>query len=108
MGIKRERLFSPLPREVSLEDLVPQDSFYSRLEAAFWTSPSPQGLGAPPLSAGGSRPSVETRWSSSSYTARLVLRGVALGARADACGGRPDLRALVPGLRSPRAAARPL
>ena len=39
MGIKRERVFSPLPREVSLEDLVPEDSFYRRLEAAFWTSP---------------------------------------------------------------------
>ena len=33
MGIK-ERVFSPLPREVSLEDLVPRDNFYRRLEAA--------------------------------------------------------------------------
>jgi transposase len=31
MGIK-ERLFSPLPREVSLEGLVPKDNFYRRLE----------------------------------------------------------------------------
>jgi transposase len=31
MGIK-ERVFSPLPREVSLEDLVPRDHFYRRLE----------------------------------------------------------------------------
>lgn len=33
MGIK-ERCFNPLPREISLEDLVPQDNFYRRLEAA--------------------------------------------------------------------------
>lgn len=33
MGIK-ERRFDPLPREVSLEDLVPQDNFYRRLQAA--------------------------------------------------------------------------
>lgn len=32
MGIK-ERLFLPLPGEISLEDLVPKDSFYRRLEA---------------------------------------------------------------------------
>jgi transposase len=31
MGTK-ERLFSPLPHDVSLEDLVPQDTFYRRLE----------------------------------------------------------------------------
>src|SRR5215218_6339735 len=33
MGIK-ERVFSPLPRDVSLEDLVPKGNFYRRLEAA--------------------------------------------------------------------------
>ena len=33
MGIK-ERRFDPLPHEISLEDLLPQDSFYRRLEAA--------------------------------------------------------------------------
>ena len=32
MGIK-ERRFDPLPHEISLEDLVPQDNFYRRLEA---------------------------------------------------------------------------
>jgi len=32
MGIK-ERRFDPLPREISLEDLVPKDNFYRRLEA---------------------------------------------------------------------------
>src|SRR3954447_20249986 len=31
MGTKA-RSFSPLPRDVSLEDLVPKDSFYRRLE----------------------------------------------------------------------------
>jgi transposase len=31
MGIK-ERIFSPLPRDVSLEDLVPKDNFYRRLD----------------------------------------------------------------------------
>ena len=33
MGIK-ERRFDLLPREISLEDLVPEDNFYRRLEAA--------------------------------------------------------------------------
>lgn len=33
MGVK-ERIFSPLPREVSPEDLVPRDNSYRRLEAA--------------------------------------------------------------------------
>jgi hypothetical protein len=33
MGTK-ERRFDPLPREVSLEELVPRDNFYRRLEAA--------------------------------------------------------------------------
>ena len=32
MGAKI-RNFTPLPREVSLEDLVPKDNFYRRLEA---------------------------------------------------------------------------
>ena len=32
MGI-RERRFEPLPREFSLEDLVPKDDFYRWLEA---------------------------------------------------------------------------
>jgi transposase len=29
---KKERIFSPLPRHASLEDLVPEDNFYRRLE----------------------------------------------------------------------------
>ena len=32
MGAKT-RTFSPLPRDLSLEDLVPEDHFYRRLEA---------------------------------------------------------------------------
>jgi hypothetical protein len=28
----KERIFSPLPRDVSLEELVPKDNFYRRLE----------------------------------------------------------------------------
>lgn len=32
MGIK-ERRFDPLPREISLDDLVPEGNFYRRLEA---------------------------------------------------------------------------
>jgi len=57
MGIKRERVFSPLPREVSLEDLVPEDSFYRRLEAALDLS-FVRDL-VRPLYAGGGRPSVD-------------------------------------------------
>ena len=30
---KKERNFSPLPRDVSLEELVPEDNFHRRLEA---------------------------------------------------------------------------
>jgi len=56
MGIK-ERVFSPLPREVSLEDLVPEDSFYRRLEAALDLS-FVRDL-VRPLYAGGGRPSVD-------------------------------------------------
>jgi hypothetical protein len=46
MGTKI-RNFAPLPREVSLEDMVPEDNFYRRLEAtidqttALEESPSP-------------------------------------------------------------------
>ena len=32
MGIKQRR-FESLPRQISLEDLVPEDNFYRRLEA---------------------------------------------------------------------------
>ncbi|MDP9480682.1 MAG: transposase [Actinomycetota bacterium] len=56
MGIK-ERRFGPLPREISLEDLVPQDSFYRRLEAALDLS-FVRDL-VRPLYARGGRPSVD-------------------------------------------------
>ena len=56
MGVK-ERVFSPLPREVSLENLVPQDNFYRRLEAALDLS-FVRDL-VRPLYARGGRPSVD-------------------------------------------------
>ena len=56
MGIK-ERVFSPLPPEVSLEDLVPKGSFYRRLEGGLDLS-FVRDL-VRPLYAGGGRPSVD-------------------------------------------------
>ena len=56
MGTK-QRTFSPLPRDVSLEDLVPEDSFYRRLEAKLDLS-FVREL-AKPLYAKGGRPSVD-------------------------------------------------
>ncbi len=56
MGTK-ERLFSPLPRDVSLEDLVPKDSFYRRLEDVLDLSFVRELVA--PLYAGGGRPSVD-------------------------------------------------
>ncbi len=56
MGTK-VRSFSPLPRDVSLEELVPKDHFYRRLEAEIDLS-FVRGLVAP-LYAGGGRPSVD-------------------------------------------------
>jgi transposase len=56
MGIK-ERRFGPLPHEISLEDLVPEDSFYRRLEAALDLS-FVRDL-VRPLYAKGGRPSVD-------------------------------------------------
>src|SRR5215207_6929004 len=56
MGIK-ERRFDPLPHEISLEDLVPEDSFYRQLEAALDLS-FVRDL-VRPLCARGGRPSVD-------------------------------------------------
>ena len=56
MGIK-ERRFDPLPHEISLEDLVPEDSFYRQLEAALDLS-FVRDL-VRPLYARGGRPSVD-------------------------------------------------
>ncbi len=56
MGVK-ERHFSPLPREVSLEDLVPKDNFYRLLEE--WLDLSFVRDLVRPLYAKGGRPSVD-------------------------------------------------
>jgi transposase len=56
MGTKNRR-FDPLPRDISLEDLVPNDHFYRRLEA--WTDLSFVRELVRPLYAGGGRPSVD-------------------------------------------------
>ena len=56
MGIK-ERRFDPLPYEISLEDLVPKDNFYRRLDAALDLSFVRDMVR--PLYARGGRPSVD-------------------------------------------------
>ena len=56
MGTKI-RTFSPLPYDLSLEDLVPQDHFYRRLEARLDLSFVRELVA--PLYAGGGRPSVD-------------------------------------------------
>ena len=56
MGIK-ERRFDPLPHEISLEDLVPEDNFYRRLEATLDLSFVRELV--KPLYARGGRPSVD-------------------------------------------------
>ncbi len=57
MGTKKIRSFSPLPRDVSLEDLVPTDHFYRRLEADLDLSFVRELVR--PLYARGGRPSVD-------------------------------------------------
>ena len=56
MGMKIRR-FSPLPRDLSLEDLIPVDHFYRRLEEALDLSFVRELVA--PLYAGGSRSSVD-------------------------------------------------
>jgi transposase len=56
MGIK-QRLFDPLPRQVSLEELVPKDNFYRHLEATLDLSFVRELVR--PLYAKGGRPSVD-------------------------------------------------
>jgi len=56
MGTKI-RSFTPLPRDLSLEDLVPEDNFYRRPEATLDLSFVRELVG--PLYAGGGRPSVD-------------------------------------------------
>jgi hypothetical protein len=41
MGIK-ERNFQPLPKDISLEDLVPEDNFYRRLQERLGVRPAPR------------------------------------------------------------------
>jgi len=56
MGTK-VRSFSPLPYDLSLEDLVPQENFYRRLEATLDLSFARELVA--PLYANGGRPSVD-------------------------------------------------
>ncbi len=56
MGTK-ERRFDPLPRDLSLEDLVPEDHFYRRLEEQLDLSFVREMVR--PLYAKGGRPSVD-------------------------------------------------
>jgi transposase len=56
MGIK-DRRFDPLPRDISLEELVPEDHFYRRLERTLELSFVRELVG--PFYAGGGRPSVD-------------------------------------------------
>jgi transposase len=56
MGTK-VRSFAPLPKDISLEDLVPQDNFYRRLEARLDLSFVREFVA--PLYARGGRPSVD-------------------------------------------------
>ena len=56
MGTKIRR-FSPLPRDLALEDLVPSDHFYRRPEEKLYLSFVRELV--PPLYAGGGRPSVD-------------------------------------------------
>ena len=72
MGIK-QRNFRPLPESISLEDLVPKDNFYRRLEAAVDLSFVRELVR--PLYAKGGRPSIDPvvffrlqSWSCSSRT----------------------------------------
>ena len=98
MGTKI-RSFAPLPRDVSLEELVPDDHFYRRLEATLDLS-FVRGL-VGPLYAGGGRPSVDPVVF---FKLQLVMffGGPALGAAAHEGGRRPLVPALVRGLRPPR------
>jgi hypothetical protein len=71
MGTK-ERNFRSLPEDISLEELVPKDNFYRRLEEQIDLS-FVRGMVAP-LYAKGGRPSVETRSSSSSSSSSSSVR----------------------------------
>ncbi len=72
MGTKN-RTFEPLPRGVSLEDLVPRDNFYRRLEERLDLS-FVRDLVAP-LYAGGGRPSVDPVVFFKTVARECLLRG---------------------------------
>jgi hypothetical protein len=71
MGTK-VRSFAPLPEDLSLEDLVPEDNFYRRLETRLDLSFVRELVG--PLYANGGRPSLLTRSSSSSSNSSCSSR----------------------------------
>src|SRR5918997_117254 len=104
MGTKI-RSFTPLPRDISLEELVPKDHFYRRLEARLDLSFVRELVG--PLYADGGRPSVDPVVFFKLQTGD-VFRGPEERAPTHAGRLRPLVLELVPGLRPPRAAARPL
>lgn len=66
MGTKI-RSFSPLPEDVSLENLVPEDHFYRRLEAAFDLDALPT-TGEPELRAQNARRGASLLWATTPTT----------------------------------------
>jgi transposase len=72
MGTKT-RSFEPLPREVSLEELVPRNHFYRRLEAGIDLSFVRELVS--PLYAGGGRPSVDPVVFFKTVARECLLRG---------------------------------
>ena len=83
MGTK-VRAFVPVPRETSLEDLVPEDNFYRRLEERLDLSFVRELVR--PLYAGAAGRRL-TRWSSSSSNSSCP--STARGARGSSCGWWP-------------------
>jgi len=106
MGTKK-RAFAPLPDNLSLEELVPKDNFYRRLQARLDLSFVRELV--EPLYAKGGRPSVDPVVF---FKLQLVMFFEDLRSErqliAHAGGCRSPLGALVRGLRPPRALARPL
>src|SRR3712207_3155091 len=102
MGIK-QRNFRPLPRQVSLEELVPKDNFYRHLEATLDLSFVRELVR--PLYAKGGPDHRSTRGSLLSLTIGDVLRGHPLGKTTHEGGCRAPFRPLVPRIRLARTAA---
>jgi hypothetical protein len=78
MGIK-ERSFAPL-ENISLEDLVPKDNFYRRLEDKNSISPSSSGNCWPTAMPLHLVVPASIQWCSSSYSWGCSLKGYALSA----------------------------